>query len=229
VLSSRSVTILCVTALLAACAAPVQASFIIYGSHCDYEVIDGASLTDVRLGVDLFVSDSLATLTFTNMSSGAETSVVFKQIVIDTMDDDSDEAVLWDGIVLTDTADVSYTLEPYITLPGFNPVITDGASMVRLEAAPAPVRKGIAPGESVQAQFATSLPDGSAINDYFAFFEGGDDTGLYSIGMHAISAAVVDGESLSGAATEPPAPEPATVALLAVGAWPVLRRRRQGT
>lgn len=226
-LSSRLTLIACVCALLVAGVGRVEAGFILFGSHTDHELVDGASLTSVRLMVDLIVVDSVATLTFTNVSSGMETSAVFKQIVIDTRDDDTDAAIFWNGVVLGVNDDVSYTLESYNALPGFNSMIPDGDSMVRLEAAAAPTQKGIGPGESVQVQFETSLADGSAINDYFSFFGKGDDTGLYSIGFHAISAAVLDGQSLSGAASEPPAPEPGTLALLALGAWPVLRRRRR--
>ena len=225
-LNSRPIGIICVCALLGvlAPAARVEGAFVIYGTHTDHDVADVADLTDVGLSVDLMVLDSVATLTFTNTSEDPEHSAVFKQIVIDTRDDDTDEASLGDGIVLTDPADVSYTIEPYIVLPGYNPVITDGESMIRLAAAAPAPKKGIAPGEVLQVRFATSLPDGSGIADYFDAFGDGDDTAMYSLGFHAISAAILDGESLSGYVAD--VPEPGTLALIALGIWPVVRRRR---
>ncbi len=197
-----------------------NAALIISGTHTDHPVTTG-SLGDVRMQIELSASGGLATMTFTNVSVWPEESVVFKRIVVDTLDDDTGNAVLWNGTILTNTPDVSYTLQPYIVLPGYNPLITDGSSMVQFEADPSPPQKGLGPGEFLQVQFDTSLPDGADIDDYLAFFNGGADTAAYTIGFHAISADVVDGESLSGA------PEPATLGLLGFGAVIMALRRRK--
>jgi len=202
---------------------------IIFGTHTDHPLVPGADLVNVALSVDLSASGGVATMTFTNVSTAPELSAVFKLIVIDTLDDDTATAILWDGSILTSTDDVSYSLEPYNVLPGYNPVITDGGSMVQLQANPAPPKKGIGPGEVLQMQFNTSLPDGADIFTYFAAFDGGDDTGAHSLGFHAISADVVNGESLSGVVTITELPEPATLFLLVVGgAVMLVRRRRNG-
>jgi len=242
-----------------------NADLIVHGSHADYPVIPGGSLDDVRLQVELSVNGGLATMTFTNVSVAPEQSAVFKLIVIDTLDDDTGEAVLWDGSVLsncpkvrdrlhrpqfmgplhepktqqlggrkkshnrwgsnvlTDTSDVSYSLEPYNVLPGYNPDILDGESMVQLQANPPAPKKGIAPGEMLQVQFNTSLPGGSDIDDYLAFFNGGDDTAPFAIGFQAINADVVEGESVSGVNL----PEPSLLALLSTGGLILLARRQR--
>ena len=78
-------------------------------------------------------------------------------------------------------------------------------------------------GESLQVRFNTSLPNGSGIADYLAFFDGGADRAFYSIGFHAISADVVNGQSLSGTNV----PEPGAAALLVFGAAGMIIRRRR--
>ena len=224
-LDSRLGCMRCVCALVLslAVAGHAKGGLIVYGSHTDEALIPGGSLGDVRLFVELSASGGEAMMTFTNVSIAPETSAVFKRIVLDTVDDDSNQPVLWNGVVLTNTVDVSYSLEPYIVLPGYNPPIPDDLSMIQLEADPGPPVKGIGPGEVLHVQFDTSLSDGADIFSYLAFFDGGDDTAAYSIGMHAISATVLDGESLGGVYI----PEPATLSLLALGAMAFLRRRRR--
>ena len=46
--------------------------------------------------------------------------------------------------------------------------------------------------------FSTSLANGAGINEYLAFFGGGQDSALYCIGFHAISASSLNGDSLAG-------------------------------
>jgi len=204
-----------------------NADVIIFGTHTDHPLVPGADLMNVALSVDLSASGGVATMTFTNVSTAPELSAAFKLIVIDTLDDDTATAILWDGSILTTPPGVAYSLEPYNVLPGYNPVITDGGSMVQLQADPAPPKEGIGPGETLQVQFSTSLPDGADIFSYFAAFDGGDDTGAYSLGFHAISADVVDGESLSGVITITEVPEPAALSLMLVGGAVMLARRRR--
>jgi hypothetical protein len=209
------------TVSLALLAGPVRADYIIFGTHTDHQIEDGLSLQDVRLSVDLSVSDGLATVTFTNVSVASETAV-FKEIVIDGHDDDTGTAILWNPMVLTDTMDVSYSVSSHPNgLPGYQGQTSDAVPLIELQAQSSPVKYGIEPGEAVQVRFNTSLANGSTILDYFNAFGGGNDTAHYSIGFHAISARAVNGESLSGIAV----PEPATLGMLAFGGLVMLVRR----
>ena len=155
-------------------------------------------LADVQLSVDLTVADGLAVMTFINTSWGSETSAVFKEIVVDTCDDDTGTAMLWDPAVLNQPPGVSYTAVDSNGLPCFQSSTSDATALLELRADPAPPKEGIGPGETLQVQFSTSLADGAGINDYLASFEAGSDTGMYTIGFHAISATVMGGESLAG-------------------------------
>jgi len=207
------------TVLLALVAAPANADYIIFGTHADDNVQAGLSLEDVRLSVDLSVNNGLATMTFTNVSVALETAV-FKEIVIDGYDDDTNTAILWNAVALTDTEDVDYSVSSHPNgLPGYHTQTSD--AMIELQAKSSPVKYGIGPGEVLQVRFNTSLVNGSTILDYFNAFGGGNDTAAYSIGFHAISAQAVDGDSLSGVAV----PEPATLAMLAFGGLAILGRR----
>jgi len=202
------------------------ASLIITASHADDPLNAGASLDDIRLEVSLSVTGSQATMTFENASVAPELSAVFKTIVIDTKDDDTDQLVLWNPLVRDDLSDGVYNVGPYNVLPGFNPMIVDGVSMIELNAAnPAP-HNGLSPGDRLVVQFDTSLAEGAGIDDYLALFDGGSDTVAYCLGFHAISTdTVVDDGSASGAV-----PEPTSVALLAMGLplFLLRRRRRRG-
>jgi len=212
--------------MLAATAAPASADFILYGSHSDYAPVPGADLADVRLAVNLSVAGGQAIMTFTNVSAAPELTAVFKEIVVDTYDDDTGTAILWGGTVLTDTKDVSYTIGESNGLPGFGPQTRDAFPLAELQAGSPPPKMGIGPGEVLQVRFQTLLPDGAGIYDYFAAFGGGQDTADYAIGFHAISATVVNGESLAGSMTH--MPEPATALLVCVGALAGVLRPRRG-
>jgi hypothetical protein len=162
-------------------------------------------------------------MTFTNVSEAPETSAVFKTIFVDLADDDTGEAVLWDAVIRGDLSDGSYTVGSYNVLPGYNPLISDGESMMELNADnPAP-HNGIKPGgEKLVVEFQTSLPDGAGTADYLSFFGGGEDTAAYTLGFHAISTDTMNGGSLTGANV----PEPTVLAMIAAGAGLLLRRRR---
>ncbi len=204
---------------------PAQASIVIPANHSSDPVSAGSSLDDVRLEVDLSVDGGIATMTFSNASVSPENSAVFKMITVDLIDSDTDQAILWDPVIRDDLSDGSYTWGSYNTLPGFNPMITDGESMIELNAAnPAP-QNGLLPGESLVVEFSTYLADGAGIADYLSAFGGGDDTSNYSLGFHAISTDTIENDgSLSGARV----PEPATLGLLATGAIALIRRRCLG-
>ena len=214
------------TVSLALLAGPARADYIILGMHTDHQIEDGLSLQDVRLSVDLSVSDGLATVTFINMSVASETAV-FKEIVIDGHDDDTGTAILWNAVVLTDTQDVAYSVSSHPNgLPGYQAQTSDPMPLIELQAKSSPVQYGIGVGEVLQVRFNTSLANGATMLAYFGALNGGDDTAAYSIGFHAISAQVVNGGSLSG--TLPggsQVPEPATLGMLAFGGLAVLGRK----
>lgn len=210
------------TALACFCP-PASADLIIHATHTDHALADGGSLDNVILQVALTVSDGWATFLFTNASIGPETSVVFKEIVLDTYDDDTGVSILWGGLVLTDTPDVKFSLIGNSNgLPGYGPQTRDEFPLIELQAGAPPTRKGLNIGESLEVRFQTSLADGSGIADYLAAFGGGADTGAYSIGFHGISASTVNGESLSGIFV----PEPSTLAMLSFVGLGLLCRRR---
>ncbi len=218
-----------VLALSVLAASSAEASLIIIGSHTDHSIVPSGSIADVRLKVDLVVNlvggQNTATITFQNDSQLSETSVVFKTIYIDLMDDDDGLAVLWDVNVRDDLSDATYTAGAYNVLPGYGSLIEDGSSMIEFNAAnPAP-HDGIGPAdpnEELVVEFQTSLAVGSDIFDYLAFFDGEDDTQMYAIGFHAISADVVDYESLSGVV-----PEPASATLFLLGFSGLVWRRKR--
>jgi len=221
----RWVTVLLAAAAMAAAPSRLSAAVIVvYGGHADDELLPGASLTDVRMTVALSVSAGLGIMTFTNTSVAPETTAVFKEIVVDMYDADRGPAgaVLWDPLVLTNTSEVAFTAGASNGLPGYHDVTSETPPLLELQAKKPPPRKGLGPGEMLQVQFDTSLPDGSDIMDYLDFFDGGEDGRLYTVGFHAISATVVEGGSLSGIYT----PEPGTLVLILLGAVGGLLRRR---
>jgi hypothetical protein len=201
------------------------AGIVIYGTQTDHPIVPGGDLTDVRMDVDLLVSGGVATMTFTNVSIWPELSAVFKEIVVDTYDDDLDTggAVLWNPVILTATPNVSYSFGDSNGLPGYQAMTNDSMFLLEFQADAPAVQHGIGPGEVFQVQFDTSLADGSDIYDYLAFFDGGEDTANYTIGFHAISADTVDGQSLSGIYE---VPEPATIMIGALGLLVALRLRK---
>jgi hypothetical protein len=216
------ITLAIVVAIVVSIAiAPAHASLIVYGSHSDFAPAPGGSLSDVRMLVDMTVTGGVATMTFTNVSTGMETSAVFKEIVIDTYVNDTNTAILWNGKVLSG----SYTMADSNGLPGFAAYTHETPPLISLLAlSPAP-KKGIGPGSSFAVEFQTSLADGSTINDYLGAF-GGQDTSNGALGFQAISADVVNGQSLSGINQRNPVPEPSLMALLTLGgAGAVVMRR----
>jgi MYXO-CTERM domain-containing protein len=233
----RGLSLLVPLAVAACLACPAHADLIIYGTQSDATPLSGHSLNDVQLSVGLSVSHGIATMTFTNVSAAAETAVI-SEIVVDTYDNDNTNtglATLWDPLVLTHTKGVSFSWGWSNGLPGYGPQTRDATPLVELKADPSPVKNGLSVGESLQVQFGTSLADGSTIFDYLNSFGGGTDTGAFSLGFHAISASAVNGGSLSGTTfwsdSRPPdpTPEPAGLALLALGSLAVVRRRARRT
>ncbi len=205
---------------------PLHADLLVVGGNTDHPIVPGMSLDDVRMTVELEASAGVATVTFTNASIGGETGAVFKEIVLDTYDDDTSTAFLWNPVVLTDTKKVGYTVGASNGLPGYHAQTTDPFPLIEFQAKPSPVKRGLGVGEQLQVQFSTNLADGSNIDDFLAAFGGGSDTAAFVAGFHAISADVVNGQSLSGM-TE--VPEPGALALLAIGGSLSLVRRRRRT
>lgn len=203
-------------------ALPSGASIIIFGTHNTHPLIPGGDITDVRLEVDLTVSGSVATFSFTNVSTGLETTAVIAEIVIDTYDDDTATSLLTNGLVLTNTVDVAFDLGVSNGLPNVGSLTTDPVPLVELNADPPPTQKGLNIGETLLVQFDTTLPDGSNIFDYLAAFNGGNDTALAALGFHAIKSSTVEGRSLTGISV----PEPGTLALCALGAVGMLLKRK---
>lgn len=207
--------------LLALSVASANASYIVLGTHADHPIEPGLSLEDVRLAVEMQVDEHHALITFTNVSVGDEEAVI-KEIVIDSADDDTGDRILWDPQVLTCNSNVKFSVSKHPNgLPGYHNETAD--STIEFQAKSSPVKYGLSGGESLQVRFDTSLDDGDGIYDYFESFGEGSDTGHFSIGFHAISATVVDGQSLSGVAV----PEPASMTILALGGLAMLTRRRQ--
>ncbi len=200
---------------------------ILYGTNTSHPLAAGSSLDDVRLEVDLSVTGGIATMTFANVSVAPEMSAVFKTIVLDLWDNDTGI-----DIRLNPSADPAdditivsgnYSVGGYNTLPGYGPAITDGSSMIDLNSANPATKKGLAPGDSMAIQFATTLANGSDIDDYLSVFNGGNDSVAYTVGFHAISTDTVNGESLSGVYV----PEPATLSLIGIGALGMILKRKR--
>ena len=200
-----------------------QASVIVYGTYSDHPVADGSELSDVRMSVDMTVSGGLATMTFTNVSVYPELTASFKTIAVDWYDEDTSQRVLWNPVVLNSVGGVSYDSITIASLPAIPS--EDTMMLIGLSADPPPTKKGLAPGKMLQVRFNTSLADGSTIEDYLAFFDGGNDTAVNSLGFHAISATTVSGQSMVGTYI----PEPTAMAMLmAGGGLLALRRRKRG-
>ena len=221
------------------CLAPLtsSATIVIVGSHCSDPVVPGGDITDVRMAVDLSVAGGIATFTFTNASIAPELSAVIDEIVLDLYDDDVAVGgdVLWNPVILTHTADISFTFGDSNGLPGYNPVTSDAPPLLELGADPPPSTKGLdmgpmGMGESLVVQFNTCLLDGpDQIADYLAFFDGGSDTAAYSIGFHALSASTVDDDGDAGSLTGIYVPEPGTMLMAGLGLAIVALRRLRRT
>jgi len=219
--------VLTVLAVVACLAGSSDADIVVYGTHTDHPIVPGGDLTDIKMTVDLAVSGGVAIMTFKNTSDGDEISAVFKEIVLDTHDDDLlvGGEVLWNPVILTHTDEVSFSWGDSNGLPGYNAVTTETTLLIEFQADSPPTQKGINIGESLQVQFQTSLADSpDAIGDYLSFFNGGDDTADYCVGFHAISASTVDGESLSGIYE---VPEPATMGLIGFASLLIITRRKR--
>ena len=223
-LSLRLALSSCAIAMLAVfVCSPAHASVVVPANHASEPLAPGASLDDVRMEVEMSVTGGTATMTFTNASVAPEASAVFKTIFLDLTDNDTDTAILWDPVIRSDLSDGSYQVGAYNVLPGFNPPIVDGSSMIELNADnPAP-HKGLAPGGSLVVEFDTSLADGSDIDDYLGAFNGGLDTQAYSLGFHAISTDTIEGD---GSLSASHIPEPNVICFIAAGSLTLLRRRR---
>ena len=204
-----------------------RGDLIVYGQHSDYTPISGSSLTDVRLSVTLSVTGQTAYMTFANVSISPEASAVFKEIVVDGFDENRLAVILWNPRVVGGSSGVNYNVGLSNGLPGY-PQTHQLIPLIELDAKSSPVKNGLAPGEWMQVQFDTSLAGGSTIQDYLAAFGGGSYAGNYTLGFHAISAAIVNGQSLSGMNTgDIDVPEPACAAALGLGGLVLLIRRRR--
>jgi hypothetical protein len=220
------------------CLAPLTsgATLVIVGSHCDHTIV--GDITDVRMAVDVSVAGGIATFTFTNASIAPETSAVIDEIVLDLYDDDVAVGgdVLWNPVILTNTADISFTFGDSNGLPGYMPFTNDTPPLLEFGADPPPSVKGLdmgpmGMGESLVVQFNTVLPDGAdRIADYLAFFDGGSDTAAYSIGFHAVSTSTaLDEDGSPASLTGIYVPEPATVLVAGFGVLLVMLRRLRRT
>lgn len=219
-------TILALTAVMSVVGS-ANADFIVYGTHTDHDLAIGAALDDIRLLVELEVDDGIATMTFENDSNGFESSAIFKEIVLDTYDNDTGTAILWNPVIVESPG--SFKVKDSNGLPGYNPVTKESPKLLEFYGKTSGKNgcRGLEIGDTLAVQFRTSLADGSDINDYFNAFSDGCDTAAYSIGFHAISADIVNGQSLSGIVTNSQVPEPATMALLAGGGITLLLRRKR--
>ena len=197
-----------------------HASIIVYATASDYDTIPGSSLTDVQLNVDMIVRDGQAVFSFVNSSTGQESGVSFKQIVLDAHSQMLDSTILWDPQILTNTSSVSYQTGTAKQVPGWK--IQDSVRMISLSAAAPPSKKGLNPGETLEVSFCTSLEDGSDIYDYIAAFAGQND---YVMGFHGISSDIIRGESLTGVYFASEVPEPASISLLGLLGGVLFRRR----
>lgn len=86
--------------------------------------------------------------------------------------------------------------------------------MMQLNPKGSPVKNGLGIGEKLCLQFATSLADGSTVQDLMGAYAQ-DGEASYNIGFHAISASSVKGQSLSGMNMNVAVPEPAALVLVA--------------
>ena len=90
-----------------------EGSLIICGAHTDHSLVPGASLTDVRLQVDLTVIGGVATFDFTNVSVAPELSASFKLIVLDLVDDDTGNVILSNGKAQRASPEGAFLLFPF--------------------------------------------------------------------------------------------------------------------
>ncbi|MFB3893045.1 MAG: PEP-CTERM sorting domain-containing protein [Phycisphaerae bacterium] len=217
----RKITLAAAIAVSLAAIPSAQAGLIISGLQSEYTPVPGASLSDVRMEVDLWVAGGVATFTFTNVSLAPETTAVFKEIVIDTYNDDTHTAYLTGPGTVIAPSGVAYTIGDSNGLPGFNSDTTDPHPLKELQAVQPPPKNGIGIGQSVQVRFDTTLATGTTIYDYLALFNGPTDTLHGTFGFQAINCSVINGQSLSGIE----APEPATIVLLMLGGLVVAFKR----
>lgn len=224
-MTKRSITAMTLTGVaLLFTAMPAGAEIIVSGGQTDHTIVQGA-LEDVRLGFSLIAQDGYATVTFRNLSAGAETSAVFKEIVLDGVDNDTGTVILSGPAITGGSAGVNYTIGSSGGVPGYKNLVDD--TMFAFNAKSSPVKNGLAPGLELVVRFATTLADGSNENDYMSALGGGNDTPQYALGFHAISAAIVNGQSLSGMSVTGEVPEPATATILLAGGMLLALRRKR--